>query len=127
MFPSAAKHLLDRLALYSDARTGLPIESHRQRIGAALVMAKKGFRKSFQPFLNEALRKQALFNEAALDTFKSLYRELSSLESAVLAFRTSNDLRLRHLEEKLSALQQASREAPALQVVPVSIASAKDK
>jgi hypothetical protein len=128
MFPSAARHLLDRLTEFRDARTGLPIDSHRRRVGAALVLAKKGFRKSLQPFLNEALRKQALFNDAALDTFKSLYRELASLESAVLAFRTASDVRIRKLEDAVSSLQQpASAEASSLHAVPDSIPSGKER
>lgn len=112
MIPSTAKHLMERLVEYADAKVGLPIESHRGKAGRALVVAKKAFRQGFQPFINELLRKQTFFNEAATETFKSVYRELTSLEGAVIAFRTSQDARLKKLEEAVAGLQERAPQSP---------------
>jgi len=71
---------LDRLTTLQDARTGLAIHSHRKLLGPFLVAAKRGFRLAFRPFLNEALRKQSLFNETLVSLLQAEHVALEGLK-----------------------------------------------
>ncbi|QAT86140.1 hypothetical protein EJ065_4590 [Corallococcus coralloides] len=72
--PSAAwPPFLEGARLKRDARYADPPSSHRPLVGPALVMAKRAFRLAFQPFINEALRRQVEFNEAILDALALIH------------------------------------------------------
>ncbi|MHA7631848.1 hypothetical protein [Corallococcus sp. M7] len=64
---------LEGARLKRDARYADPPSSHRPLVGPALVMAKRAFRLAFQPFINEALRRQVEFNEAILDALMLIH------------------------------------------------------
>ena len=57
-----------------DSRYAEPATSHRGGLaGLALVVSKRVFRRVFQPFINEALRKQVEFNESILDALATIH------------------------------------------------------
>ncbi len=57
-----------------DSRYAEPATSHRGGLaGLALVVSKRVFRRVFQPFINEALRKQVEFNESILDALANIH------------------------------------------------------
>jgi hypothetical protein len=57
-----------------DSRYAEPATSHRGGLaGLALVLSKRAFRRVFQPFINEALRKQVEFNESILDALATIH------------------------------------------------------
>ena len=64
---------LEGARIKRDARYADPPSSHRPVVGPALVMAKRAFRLAFQPFINEALRRQVEFNEAILDALALIH------------------------------------------------------
>lgn len=106
VIPPSALALLQRLEAICDPRLGLPISSHRPPpVGPILVFAKKAFRSLFQPFINELLRKQFLFNEDLLKVILIAYHDIHSVEGATLAMRVGLQERLRRLEERLAALE----------------------
>ncbi len=97
--------IIARLNALRDVRVGLPITSHRQLLGQVIVISKKVFRKMGQPFLNEALRKQALFNETLVPWVEHVQRRLSLMDDSVSALRHGTDARLRQLEERMKHLE----------------------
>ncbi|MBI3183457.1 MAG: hypothetical protein HYZ28_15070 [Myxococcales bacterium] len=119
LVPPSAAPILRRLHELKDVRLGLPVSSHRRPpVGPVVIFFKRAFRHAFQPFINEMMRKQALFNEDLLGWAGALYGELRSLDSAALGMRASLDLRLKKLEEavarierQLSTTSQAARPA----------------
>jgi predicted RecB family endonuclease len=115
MIPATAGALLRRLNELRDVRLGLPITSHRRGVGKVVVASKKAFRLTLQPFVNELLRKQAEFNETAIETLKVLASEISSLESAVLSFRAGQDARIKQLEAEVERLRGIVAETPRAQ------------
>ncbi|AFE06044.1 hypothetical protein COCOR_04817 [Corallococcus coralloides DSM 2259] len=70
---SAWPTFLEGARMKRDARYADPPSSHRPLVGPALVMAKRAFRLAFQPFINEALRRQVEFNEAILDALALIH------------------------------------------------------
>lgn len=97
--PMAIEGYVKRLFELRDARTGLPITSHRPGVGRAVVAAKQAFRSAFQPFLNEALRKQAEFNETLAQWAQAVTRAVVRQEAEAEAFREQVEGRLRALEQ----------------------------
>lgn len=79
---SAVLTLLRSLAEDADVTRGFPPQSHRPLAGA-VVAAKRGFRKAFQPVINEALGRQRVFNRRLLDTVAALYAENQQLEARI--------------------------------------------
>ena len=103
---SAALDLLRKLEALADAKMGLPITSHRKGpVAPLLVGLKKGFRLLFQVFINELMRKQSQFNDAAVNLFYVTYRDIQALQSSALSMRTGLRDRIRQLEEAVARLE----------------------
>ncbi|RKH68608.1 hypothetical protein [Corallococcus aberystwythensis] len=64
---------LEGARMKRDTRYADAPSSHRPLVGPALVMAKRAFRLAFQPFINEAFRRQVEFNEAILDALALIH------------------------------------------------------
>ncbi len=94
--PSVLQVLLRSLAEDADVTRGFPPQSHRS-LGGAVVAAKRGFRKAFQPLINEALARQNAFNRRLLDTIAALHAENEHLEA-----------RLRELEDQIKRADEAN-------------------
>ena len=84
-----------------DSRTAGAPSSHRPVLGPALVAAKKAFRGSFQPFINEIMRAQVRFNEAILDAVAQVYDQLQQNAENQALFRKQVDARLKEIEARL--------------------------
>ncbi len=84
-----------------DTRYAEPATSHRSGVvGPALVLAKRGFRKLFQPFINEVMRRQVEFNEALLDSLAHIYDQQQERMRADARWREALDARLKRLEQQ---------------------------
>lgn len=102
----ASFQLLQRLRNLVDSRLGTPPRSHRPApVGPVLVGVKRGFRRAFQPLINEVLDRQTRFNEELLDWGRALSRDLESLERSMTSLSTSVDLRLSRLEAIVTRLE----------------------
>lgn len=105
----ASFQLLQRLRSFVDSRLGVPPRSARPApVGPVLVTVKRGFRRAFQPLINEVLDRQTRFNEEVIGWGRALTRDVESLERSLVAMRTSTDFRLTRLEAlatRLEALQ----------------------
>jgi hypothetical protein len=84
-----------------DSRYAEPATSHRPVVGPALVLAKRTFRRVFQPFINEVLRKQVEFNEAILDSLALVYEQQRENARTQAAWR-------KELTERLARMEQPS-------------------
>lgn len=104
MVSAALQQVLDRLGSLRHAQVGLPITSHRNRVGPVIVAGKKALRFTLRPLIEELLRKQALFNEDALLVMRTLVLDMKSLQDAALASQQSIEERLRRLEEHVERL-----------------------
>jgi hypothetical protein len=104
MVSASLEQVLARLGELRDPRKGLPITSHRPRIGRVLVAGKSAMRAALTPFINELLRKQADFNEDALLVLRALVLDMKSLQDAALASQQETELRLRRLEKQVERL-----------------------
>ncbi|MFP2960469.1 hypothetical protein ACLEPN_22265 [Myxococcus sp. 1LA] len=104
-----------------DSRYAEPATSHRGGLtGTALVLAKRAFRLTFQPFINEVLRKQVEFNESILDALATLHDVQREQARAQAAWRKEMERRLAqleatgaHTEPMKSALREGSPKASA--------------
>ncbi|WIG98105.1 hypothetical protein [Myxococcus sp. SDU36] len=82
-----------------DSRSAEPATSHRGGLtGMALVLAKRAFRFTFQPFINELLRKQVEFNESILDALATLHDVQREQSRAQAAWRNEQERRMAQLE-----------------------------
>jgi hypothetical protein len=84
-----------------DTRYADPATSHRPGVGPVLVVAKRTFRKLFQPFINEVMRRQVEFNEALLDSLAHIYDQQQERMRADARWREALDARLKRLEQQL--------------------------
>ncbi|MGA9526219.1 MAG: hypothetical protein WBV82_32465 [Myxococcaceae bacterium] len=104
--PSARKEwpqFLEFPRTLTDSRHADPPSSHRPVLGLVLVPMKRAFRATFQPFINEVLRRQVQFNEAILGAAVALNDRLEQhLENQSL-WRASVDARLARIEELLKS------------------------
>ena len=92
----ASFHLLQRLRSFVDSRLGVPPRSARPApVGPVLVGVKRGFRRAFQPLINEVLDRQTRFNEEMIGWGRALTRDVESVERSLVSMRTSIDLRPR--------------------------------
>lgn len=82
-----------------DTRYAEPATSHRPVVGPVLVLAKRSFRKLFQPFINEVMRRQVEFNEAILDALAHIYEQQQERARAEARWREAVDARLKKLEQ----------------------------
>ncbi len=102
----ASFQLLQRLRSFVDTRLGVPPQTTRPApVGPVLVGVKRGFRRAFQPLINEVLDRQTRFNEEVLDWGRAITRDVESLERSLVAMRTSIDLRLSRLEAIAARLE----------------------
>jgi hypothetical protein len=83
-----------------DTRYADPATSHRPVVGPLVVLAKRSFRKLFQPFINEVMRRQVEFNEAILDSLALIYDQQQERARAEARWRAATEERLAKLEEK---------------------------
>jgi hypothetical protein len=84
-----------------DVRYPEPATSERPLLGPPLVLAKRSFRAVFQPFINEVLRKQVLFNQAILDAAAQIYEHLQQHVRTQALWRQELDERLTRIEQEL--------------------------
>lgn len=108
---------LIRLKAHVDARLGLPTKSHRPTVGSLVVAAKRGFRGTFQPFINEILDRQTRFNEELLGWGRALSEDIEQLDRNVTHLQLQTELRIGRLEalvERLEGFHRAhgERETP---------------
>ncbi|MBZ4401333.1 hypothetical protein [Myxococcus sp. AS-1-15] len=83
-----------------DSRYAGPVTSHRGGVtGPALVLAKRAFRLVFQPFINEALRKQVEFNESILDALATIHDVQREHARTQATWRQDVERRLARIEE----------------------------
>ncbi|QSQ25083.1 hypothetical protein JY651_09195 [Pyxidicoccus parkwayensis] len=86
-----------------DTRYAEPATTHREGLAAqALVVSKRVFRRVFQPFINEVLRKQVEFNESILDA-------LATIHDVQREHVRSQALWRQEQERRLAALEGATR------------------
>ncbi|MFL5350523.1 MAG: hypothetical protein ACJ8AT_37610 [Hyalangium sp.] len=88
-----------------DTRYVEPATSHRPVVGPALVLAKRAFRRAFQPFINEVMRKQVEFNEAILDSLALIYEQQREHTRTQAAWRQEMTERLARLEQARTQTQ----------------------
>ncbi len=72
---------------HADAARPLPLESHRQGLGRAVVFAKWAFRTTCQVFINEAFDRQKLFNGHVRDSYAQLSSEVLKLRAELEALK----------------------------------------
>ncbi|RYZ42897.1 MAG: hypothetical protein EOO71_06060 [Myxococcaceae bacterium] len=94
---TAWPHFLEGARLKRDSRYADAPTSHRPVMGPALVMAKRAFRLAFQPFINEALRRQVEFNESILDALALIYEHQRVQARTQALWRQEVDKRLEQL------------------------------
>jgi len=104
---------LNRLKALADARLGLPIRTHRPPpLGTVIVMFKKAFRLLAQPLLNEALKKQATFNQEVVDWSRAVTQDIEAVERSMLAMRTGLEIRMSRLDAAIARLEKNASTAP---------------
>ncbi len=81
-----------------DTRYADPPSSHRPVVGPVLVLAKRAFRLTFQPFINEIMRRQVEFNEAILESLATLYEHQQESARTQALWRQELERRLARLE-----------------------------
>ncbi|MCK8503489.1 hypothetical protein [Myxococcus fulvus] len=104
-----------------DSRYAGPVTSHRGGVtGPALVLAKRAFRLVFQPFINEALRKQVEFNESILDALATIHDVQREHARTQATWRQDVERRLARIEEAArgsgTQAQSASSQSSAREV-----------
>lgn len=109
--PSLASFaVLQRLRALVDTRLGTAPRSERPApVGPVVVGVKRGFRRAFQPLINELMGRQAKFNQELLEWGRALTRDVESLERSMMALRSSLDLRLTRLEEMAARIEELER------------------
>ncbi|NNB84923.1 hypothetical protein HJC10_14430 [Corallococcus exiguus] len=105
---------LEGARLKRDARYADPPSSHRPVVGPALVMAKRAFRLAFQPFINEALRRQVEFNEAILDALALIHEHQRVQARTQSLWRQEVERQL----EQLTSRQPAATSEPSQKPSP---------
>ncbi|RKH11200.1 hypothetical protein D7Y13_07110 [Corallococcus praedator] len=94
---AAWPHFLEGARRKRDSRYADAPTSHRPVVGPALVMAKRAFRLAFQPFINEALRRQVEFNESILDALALIYEHQRTQARTQALWRQEVDKQLEQL------------------------------
>lgn len=96
-----------------DSRYAGPVTSHRGGLtGPALVLAKRAFRLVFQPFINEALRKQVEFNESILDALATIHDVQREHARTQATWRQDVERRLARIEEAARGSGTQAQSAP---------------
>ncbi|MBU8896540.1 hypothetical protein KRR26_13040 [Corallococcus sp. M34] len=81
-----------------DSRHAEPATSHRPGVGPVLVAVKRAFRFTFQPFINEMLRRQVEFNESILDALATVIENQREHARTQAQWRRDVEARLARLE-----------------------------
>jgi hypothetical protein len=84
-----AAFYLEAMAEHADATRSLPLETHRTGLGRAVLLAKWGFRKTAQVFINETLGRQRLFNGHVRDAYAQLSADVNALKAEVLRLQSA--------------------------------------
>jgi hypothetical protein len=92
--------ILQAARLKRDTRYADAPSSHRPVVGPVLVLAKRAFRLAFQPFINEALRRQVEFNEAILDALALIHEHQRVQAHTQARWRQEVEERLARLDAK---------------------------
>ena len=79
----------------ADPTVGLPMVTHRTGLGRGVLLAKSLFRRTCQPFINEALGRQRLFNGHVRDISAQLAAEVIRLRARVEALEAEKAARER--------------------------------
>ena len=74
---------VEKLSEHAEAARPLPLESHRNGLGRAVLLAKWAFRKTCQVLINETLARQTVFNGHVRDGYAQLSAELQRLRERV--------------------------------------------
>lgn len=94
-----------------DSRYAEPATSHRGGLaGLALVVSKRAFRRVFQPFINEVLRKQVEFNESILDALATLHDVQREHARSQATWRQELEHRLARIEAAAERAASRGRE-----------------
>jgi len=102
-----------------DSRYAEPATSHRGGLaGLALVVSKRAFRRVFQPFINEALRKQVEFNESILDALATILDVQREHARTQATWRQELDLRLARIEAAAARAAPQGRDDVSEPAVP---------
>lgn len=105
--------VLARLRELADARVGLPIVTHRGRpIGPLVVGFKKVFRMLAQPMINEALNKQAVFNDELIRWTAAVVADFEAAERSMLAARLGLEVRMNRLDAVIARLEKTNAATP---------------
>lgn len=91
-----------------DTRYAEPPSSHRPVVGPVLVLAKRAFRLTFQPFINEIMRRQVEFNEAILESLATLYEHQRESARTQALWRQELERRLARLEAERGTVDTES-------------------
>jgi hypothetical protein len=103
-----------------DSRYAEPATSHREGLaGLALVVSKRAFRRLFQPFINEVLRKQVEYNESILEALATLHDVQREHARTQATWRQELEQRLRSLEATAASARAPTGEAEAAAPQPV--------
>lgn len=87
---------LSGLEEHADATRPLPRHTHRAGLGRLVLVAKWGFRKTCQVFVNEILGRQRLFNGHVRDAYGLLSADLLRLQEEVEALKGARKPRTPH-------------------------------
>jgi hypothetical protein len=98
--------MLQRLRDKLDTRFADPPTSHRPVVGPLLVLTKRAFRLTFQPLINELLRRQVEFNEELLDSLATLHDQQRLQSHTQALWRREMEERLARLEQALASKQE---------------------
>lgn len=78
---------LEAMAEHADVTRPLPLESHRQGVGRAVLWSKRVFRATCQVLINETLGRQRVFNGHVRDAYAQLSAEVVALRAQVEALQ----------------------------------------
>ncbi|MBX7114383.1 MAG: hypothetical protein K1X64_08640 [Myxococcaceae bacterium] len=78
---------LEAMAEHADVTRPLPLESHRQGLGRAVLWSKRVFRATCQVLINETLGRQRVFNGHVRDAYAQLSAEVVALRAQVEALQ----------------------------------------
>lgn len=82
---------LEALSEHADPTRPLPLETHREGLGRAVLVVKGVFRFAGQIFINEAFARQKRFNSHVRDSYAQLSAEMKTLRERLDAAEAAND------------------------------------
>ena len=84
---------LSALEEHADSTRALPLHTHRGGAGRLVLLAKWGFRKTCQVFINETLGRQRIFNGHVRDSYAQLSAEVLRLKAEVEGLKSKGPAR----------------------------------